>query len=326
MIKYFISYKNLMNDNKLNKVFDIYSPELKIVKKNKDNTYRVEPILYFNGYAKDVISLANKITSNNRGISLMVELTKEEIKDINPLFVKKMETKDDKKFKLSNEQEREIKLINYNCFTNMTSVEINSSKFHKIVIVENVGGKNKRSISVLNDYNFFEKREDLLKSGLGNDIYFYTDDEIILERYKDDLTIFKEIDFDEYELNSQRLLVIDSIPQERLYDVNTSTMRLLYQICNNSIPINISENEDKYDISINKLDKRNKKAYLITRFNIKNLLYDTSILPLLKYINIFELDNGSYKKINIEDYMKDRDTLKEMEVKTNKLNLIKNLI
>lgn len=310
MIKYFISYKNLMNDNKLNKVFDIYSPELKIVKKNKDNTYRVEPILYFNGYAKDVISLANKITSNNRGISLMVELTKEEIKDINPLFVKKMETKDDKKFKLSNEQEREIKLINYNCFTNMTSVEINSSKFHKIVIVENVGGKNKRSISVLNDYNFFEKREDLLKSGLGNDIYFYTDDEIILERYKDDLTIFKEIDFDEYELNSQRLLVIDSIPQERLYDVNTSTMRLLYQICNNSIPINISENEDKYDISINKLDKRNKKAYLITRFNIKNLLYDTSILPLLKYINIFELDNGSYKKINIEDYMKDRDTLK----------------
>lgn len=306
MIRYFISYKNLAEDAKLE--MDLDSPELVLIKKSRNGKFRVEPILYFNGYRKDLISYADKLTQSKKGIYLMVELSEKEAKKINSLYLKVFETVDeDNKNILKERTSKEIKLINYNCYKNMTSKDLDMGC---VVLVRS--SFDKHATIKVTDNNFgFENRNSLLNSELGNDIYFYTEDEELLEKYKDHSTVFVESDIDLYDLVSHKIIAIDSIPQDRIYDLNNSSLRALYEMCNNSIPISIVEKEDDtYGLYLHKIDRRNKKAYMIVNFDIQNLMCDSLLIPILRYIHIYSLKNGRYIKTNIEDYMKERNILK----------------
>lgn len=306
MIRYFISYKNLTEDAKLE--MDLDSPELVLIKKNKNGEFRVEPILYFNGYRKDLISYADKLTHSKKGVHLMIELSEKEAKKINSLYLKSFETVDeDNKTVLKERTSKKLKFINYNCYKNMTSKELDMGC---VVLVRSIFDNNV-TIKVIDNNFGFENRNSLLNSGLGNDIYFYTEDEELLEKYQDDITVLVETDIDLYNLVSHKIIVIDSIPQDRVYDLNNSSLRALYEMCNSSIPISISENEDDtYDLYLHKIDRRNKKAYMIVNFDIQNLMCDSLLIPILRYIHVYSLKNGHYEKTNIEDYMKERDILK----------------
>lgn len=306
MLRYFISYKTLIEDDKLEMDLDLFSPELVIVKKNKDGFYRVEPILYFNGYRRDLISYADKITQNKKDVSLMVELSEEDAKKINSLYLKKFETIDEENKNILRLLEtKEIKLISYNCYKNMSIKDIEGGY---LVLLKN-SYRGKLSIKILSD-KFSIERNKIVSNGIGNDIYFYTDDEEVLEKYEDEITKLKSCELDLYDIAKQKLVVIDSIPQDRVNDLNDSSLRTLYEICNSSIPIFITENDNMYNISLNKVDRSSKKGYMIVDFNIQNLMCDSLLLPLLKYINIYYLENNSYEKINIEDYMREKDILK----------------
>ena len=306
MLRYFISYKTLIEDDKLEMDLDLFSPELVIIKKNKDGNYRVEPILYFNGYRRDLVSYADKITQNKKDVSLMVELSEEDAKKINFLYLKKFETMDDEnKNHLKLLEDKEIKLISYNCYKNMSNKDIEDGY---LVLLEK-SFRDKLSIRILSD-EFSIDRKKLICSGIGSDIYFYTEDEEVLEKYADEITAIKSCELDLYELTKQKVVVIDSISQDRVNDLNDSSLRALYELCNSSIPIYITEKDNFYNITFNKVDRCSKKGYMIVDFNIQNIMCDSLLLPLLKYINIYILENDSYEKINIEDYMKEKDILK----------------
>lgn len=309
MIRYFISYKNLISDVKVEMDLDLFSPELVIIKKNKNGSLGVEPILYFNGYRNELITYANKINQNKNGASLMVELNEYMASKISPLYLKIFETINEENKNILKEKElKEIKLINYNCYRNMTLNEINNGC---LVSVNTIPNKSDVTIEIINNKPYLEDRKKLLYSGLGNDIYFYTEDEEILKKYQDEITTLEEVNIDTYKILSHKLVTIDSISTDRVIDLNNSSLRALYEICNNSIPVSISENDyDTYDLYLNKIDRRNKKAYMIVDFNIHNLMCDSLLTPILKYINIYELKDGHYTKTNIEDYMKEKDILK----------------
>ena len=148
MLRYFISYKTLIEDDKLEMDLDLFSPELVIIKKNKDGNYRVEPILYFNGYRRDLVSYADKITQNKKDVSLIVELTEEDAKKINFLYLKKFETMDDEnKNHLKLLEDKEIKLISYNCYKNMSNKDIEDGY---LVLLEK-SYRDKLSIRILSD-------------------------------------------------------------------------------------------------------------------------------------------------------------------------------
>lgn len=306
MLRYFISYKTLIEDDKLEMDLDLFSPELVIIRKNKDGNYRVEPILYFNGYRRDLVSYADKITQNKKDVSLMVELTEEDAKKINFLYLKKFETMDDEnKNHLKLLEDKEIKLISYNCYKNMSNKDIEDGY---LVLLEK-SYRDKLSIRILSD-EYSVDRKKLICSGIGSDIYFYTEDEEVLEKYADEITAIKSCELDLYELTKQKVVVIDSISQDRVNDLNDSSLRALYELCNSSRPIYITEKDNFYNITFNKVDRYSKKGYMIVDFNIQNIMCDSLLLPLLKYINIYILENDSYEKINIEDYMKEKDILK----------------
>ena len=306
MLRYFISYKSLIEYYKLEMDLDLFSPELVIIKKNKDGNYRVEPILYFNGYRRDLVSYADKITQNKKDVSLMVELTEEDAKKINFLYLKKFETMDDEnKNHLKLLDDKEIKLISYNCYKNMSNKDIENGY---LVLLEK-SYRDKLSIRILSD-EYSVDRKKLICSGIGSDIYFYTEDEEVLEKYVDEITVIKSCELDLYELTKQKVVVIDSISQDRVNDLNDSSLRALYELCNSSIPIYITEKDNFYNITFNKVDRCSKNGYMIVDFNIQNIMCDSLLLPLLKYINIYILENDSYEKINIEDYMKEKDILK----------------
>lgn len=308
-IKYFILYKDLIDNNILDKKIDIYSNELKIVKKYKDGSIIVTPILYFKGYAENFLEYADKFCNNKKGISLMVELSKEEASKFDPLFIKKFSTKDGVHFEmLSNE----IKLINYSSFVDMTTKEMNSGNVHKTVslIMLDDGYFEVVNESSLYSRNIYDRRENLVSKKVGSDIYFYTDDEEVLEKYKDDLTVIKEVKDGAYELVSKKVFIIDSIPQNIVADMNSSTIKCLFDFCNKSISVNLIEKDDgTYNLSTN-INRGEKKGYLFIGTKINAILYNKAVLPLLKYINVYELCNGSYVKTNIEEYMYKNDTIK----------------
>ena len=52
-------------------------------------------------------------------------------------------------------------------------------------------------------------------------------------------------------------------------------------------------------------NEKRKRIYIswatCSNSNFSNMLYDPSMAPLLKYINIYELNNGHYKKTTIKE-------------------------
>lgn len=308
MLRYFISYKTLINDDKLEMELDLFSPELVIIKKNKSGNYRVEPILYFNGYRKDLVTYADKITQNKKDVSLMVELSEAIAKKINSLYLKVFETLDDEENKniLKEKEPKVIKLIKYNCYKNMSLRDIDKGC---LVLLEN---SYRNNVSVKRINNIFNvNRKNIVDSGIGNDFYFYTEDEEVIKKYEEEVVELEETELDSYRLTKNKIIIIDSISQDRINDLNDSSLRALYELCNSSIPIYSTMLDGySYNLSLKSIDKSSKKGYMIIDFNIQTLMLDSLLMPLLKYINIYEANNGVYRKINIEDYMKEIDILK----------------
>lgn len=292
MLRYFVSYKEYKNsDNKA----------LKLLKKNSDGSYKVHSLSNFE-YKDDIINNIDKL-STKKGILLMYELNKEEINDYYTLNIKKFEGNNNITF-IPNK----LNLLNYNFYSNLNDRDINESN---MCLLEIDSIKDNLSIKIVDEDSFFENRNKLMKKSIIGDLYFYSDDESLINKYENDMTVIKEKELDKYELSKHRVIAIDSIPQNIVYDFNSNCMRIFYNICNRSIPISINEIDyDKYELIIDKLDKNQKKAYLIKDFNLNHIIYDTSIVSLLKYINVFEYQNGYYKKINIEEYLKEKDILK----------------
>lgn len=291
MLRYFVScneYKNSDNDN------------LKLLKKNKDDSYRIQSLSDFE-YKEEIINNIDKLNAK-KDILLMHELQKEELKFYNPLVIKKFEGNNNVKF-MSNE----LYLLNYNYFVNLNDQDIKESNM-SLIQVESI--KDDLSINIVDEDTYFENRNKLMKQSVIGDLYFYSDDEALINKYENDMSIITEKELDKYEITKHRVFTIDSIPQNIVYDFNSNCMRIFYNICNKSIPISIDEVDlDKYEL-LNKLDKNKKKAYLIKDFNLNHIIYDTSIIPLLKYLNVYEYENGYYKKINMEEYLKEKDILK----------------
>lgn len=312
-IKYFINYKDLKNNNTINKEITPESKELKIIKKYKDGNIKIIPLSYFKENAKLFLENIDELENNKKGICLMVELTKEETLLISPSLIKKYRAKNENVYEMI---KSEIKLINYSAFANMTLKEMNSGNIHKLVTVIS-NGKNLFKITfndkIINkSASITQKRVNLAERGIGSDIYFYTDDEEVLDKYKDNITILKETEEGLYKIENQQLLIIDSIPQNYVNDMSNETFRCLYELYNNSIPVYMKENDDKIvvDISIEESKDHQRKGYIFFGTNMNTLIYNKAIEPLLKYINIYHLKDDIYKITNIEEYMKKNNILK----------------
>jgi len=307
MIRYFISYKNYIKVGEIEEDFNIYNEKLKLFKKNKQGDYRVEPIIYFNGYINDIKSFANILEKNKKGISLMVELNEKEITKFNPLYIKKFNSVEENTNIIKKDSiDNELTLINYNTYINMNLKE---SSLGLLVCVTKDNKSDKFFINIKDNMEFIT-RKFVISDSIQNDIYFYTDDLEIIEKYKNDTTVLKETDMGLYQIVKHKFLAIDSIPQTTVSDFNGACIRYLYKFCNQSIPIctNILDNGN-YEFTT-KIDKKKKKLYLLYNLDLKNIIYNKKILPLLKYINIYELDSIGYKKINVEEYMKRENILK----------------
>lgn len=292
MLRYFVSYKEYKNNDNKN---------LKLFKKNNDCSYKLQSLSNFE-YKDDIINNIDKLT-NKKGILLMYELDKEDLKDYNPITIKKFEGNNNVTFIPS-----ELNLLNYNFYSNLNDKDINESNMC-LLQIESL--KDNISVKTVDEDSFFENRSKIMKKSIIGDLYFYSNDELLINKYENDMTVIKEKELDKYELSKHRVLVIDSIPQNIVYDFNSNCMKIFYNICNRSIPISIDEIDyDKYALIIDKLDKNKKKAYLIKDFNLNHVIYDNSIVTLLKYINVFEYQDGYYKKINIEEYLKEKNIIK----------------
>lgn len=314
MVKYFISYEDLLENNSINKELNILSPELFIIKKVKKGEYKFQPLLYFTSIESNLARYVISLNYNKKGI-LMVELSKEEVEKINPIFIKKFEQVKDGVYKkvFMDEDMREKSLISYNCLVSMNAQEMDlgevvavmrcKSDFEKLYVSAD------RSALVLP--NTTKERRDYLKQEeIGCDLYFHTDNEELLDKYKEDVTLLKEVEPNKYELLKHKVFVIDSIPQNRVYDFSNATRRCFYELCNKkSTPVNIIREDDNYTLTIHDVDRREKKGYIINNPNFKNILCDRAIEPLLNYINVYEFDKGIYKKISLIDYISKTSTI-----------------
>lgn len=301
MIRYFISYEEFIKNSGLDDNFNIHNPKLKLFKKNKNGDYRIDPIIYFNGYIKDIDSFHRILENSKKGMFLMVELNGNEIDDFNPLYIKKYNINNNILEK--DEINSQIKLINYNTYINMNLKEVESGF---LVYLSKVG--NNYSLNIKKDK--FIDREKLLRNSVKSDVYFYTTDSNVLKHYENDIILLKEEDINTYKIEKHNFIAIDSIPQTQVCDLSGASIRYLYKFCNSSIPMYIEELDNgEYEVS-SKVNRENKKIYMAYNIDLKNIIYDPTVLPLLKYINIYELDNVGYKRINIEEYMKRENILK----------------
>ena len=309
-VKYYINYEDYLNVDELNKKIDLDSEDLKIVKKYKNGNVKITPILVFKGYAENFIDYVNSIKGNKKGISLMVELTPEEINLCNPLYIKKYVTYDKKNYELL---PNEVKLISYYAYSNMTLKEINKGNIYKLVTLipeEDKYYEIDQNDIITTDKSVFEIRSELAEKKVGCDIYFLTDDKEILEKYSNDITELKEVKDGIYVITKKDIIIIDSIPQTTVNDMTNETIRCLYQFCNKSIPVNIIEEDESYFIDSKKRKNYSKKGYMYIGTNLHSILYNSNVELLLKYINIYTLSDNKFRKINIEEYMKKNNILK----------------
>lgn len=321
-MKCFISYEDLIENNTINKRLDIYSPELFIIRKDKKGNYRIKPILYFFDIEKDIHKYAVTLNYTKKGI-LMVELSKDEIAKIDPIFIKKFEEKSSGLFKkvLEETDKKEFYLINYNCTIGMSPKELDLGNIVAVMPCKTDPSKLYISADRSKFVESFidDRREDLKRKELGCDIYFHTDNEELLDKYKEDVVVVKRNEPDKYEIKSHKVFIIDSIPRYTTVDFTFATKRCYYELCNfKSIPVNIIQEDDKYKLSIHEVDRKEKKGYIINNSNIKNLFCDSGIEPLLGYINVYELVDGYYRRIPLVDYLNKVNTFKYLNKKNDK--------
>lgn len=311
MVRFFISYEDLIENNIINKNINIYSPNLFIKKRYKKGLVKFDNIPFSNDYNITILNFVRKLNYNKKGI-LMVELTSEEASRFDELLIKKYEIIENNVCKKIYEKKDNIKLINFLDLINLTEEDLNKGTI--ISLMPCVSNKNYMYIStdrsiLSNEYTLIDRRNMLLKENIGSDIYFHTNDEELLERYKNNLTEIREIDFSTYEIVKNKLFVLDSINNSDIIGFNVNNYYCLDMLGLNSTPIYIKNNDDSYEISVSE-DNYNSKGYIINSIHLNTILRNNSIEPLIKYINIYEMDNGIYKKQNLEDYLREKKILK----------------
>jgi len=311
MVRYFINYEDLVENNVINKNINIYSSNLFIKKKYKKGLVKFENILYFNDYNINILNFAKKLNYNKKGI-LMVELTKEEADKFDNLLIKKYKNINDNICEKIYNNGNQIKLIKFNDLINLSEEEIKKGTI--IALMPCVNNKDYMYVSadrskLSNEFNINERRNMLLKEGIGCDIYFHTEDEELLERCSDNLTEIEEVDFSTYKINKNKLFVLDSINTNNIIGFNSSNYYALDVLSSNSIPVYIENLSIGYKLSTSQ-DFYNSKGYIINSFYFDSLLKGSAINPLIKFINVYELENGIYKKTSLEDYLNDAKTLK----------------
>ena len=289
MIKYFINYtkyKKLFNkDNVEDRAY--------IIRRYDDDNYKTYSIDNFKDDRFDIMQI-DKFTN-----MIMIELTSEELDKIEEKDIEKYEDINNgylKKFYYRYEL-NDIELINYSVFINMSIYESELGKLVKVT--KNNDGS--LYISDRIDEFTYRDRNKIQSTGLGCDIYFYTENEDLLNKYKDSKTTLKNIDINKYNLEEHKLFIIDSLSQDRVYDFTNETYKRFIELTSDSIKVSISE--DNVIEILEGFSSVFKKGYIINNSNFSNMLYDPSMAPLLKYINIYELNNGHYKKISIKDYL-----------------------
>ena len=309
MKKYFISYNDLVNDNKLNFEISPYNEKLKILKKEKDGSIKIEPILYFTNYIENIDFFVALVENRRKNISFAFELNEEEAKKYNPLIISEYEKFNDSYYQ--KKETKEISLLKYNALTNLKVSDINNGY---IVTIKYDKSKNiyemQNSENVVTKHSLKEIRQKLKQDNIVNDIYFYTEDKSLLEKNKDYKIMLMKKEKDKYNLKEYSFIAIDSIRSESVSTFNSDAYRLLYSLCSNTIPYYIST-EDNYTYEISNISKSGSaKIYVMLDDILKTILSSKNIDVLLKYINVYSYKNGRYIKTPIEEYLENKNILK----------------
>jgi len=202
MIKYFISYEDLLEHNIINKELNILSPELFIIKKDKKGEYKFQPLLYFTDITNDLSKFVIPINYDKKSI-VMVELTKEESRKFDPLFIKAYEQTDKGTYKKTAIDNNDVNLISYNCLMSLNYREMDLGTV--VAVMKCKSDPKKLYISAdrsrfLTRNNPEDRRNILKKQGIGCDLYFHTDNEVLLDRFKDEVTTLKRDESNKYSL------------------------------------------------------------------------------------------------------------------------------
>lgn len=310
MKKYFINYKDLINDNKLNLEISPYNEKLKILKKDKYGRTSIEPILYFTNYIENIDFFVDMVEKKRKNISFAFELTEEEAKKYNPLVIKEYE-KHDNVYYLKREESKDIVLLKYDVLSNLKVSDINNG--HIVILKYNKNKKYyemKPTENVVAKYSLKEIRQELKQDNVVNDIYFQTDDEELIEKNKEFKIDLIKKEQDKYELKEYYFIAIDSIRSETVNTFSRDEYRLLYNLCSNTIPYYISS-DDNYLYEVNNIRKSGTaKIYVMLDDALKIIISSKNIEVLLKYINVYSYKNGKYTKISVEDYLEYKNILK----------------
>ena len=287
-MRYFISYENLINNSELDKDITIHSEELKLVHKKKNGEYLIEPLVNFTSNKLELDSFIKSVEEKRKNITFMVELTSEEAKKVHPIFLKRF-----KDNKLLNE-DKYIKLLDKDVITFMDYKEVISGRHIYLNSINN------------NEFNLSITKPDksIYEYNIGEGEYFYTEVERTLEKYSDKIIEIENIDKNKYKLHRHKLLVIDSIGKDRVIGLGRETYAFLYRVCFESKPVYIEEDDNNYKIYTS-VENNTKKAYILENQNLSNIIYDSAVQPLFKYINIYELEDGVYKKTPLQTYIKE---------------------
>lgn len=310
MMKYFINYIDLKDNNKINKDISFDGPNVYIVKKKRGDLYSMlSP--YMIGENLEILEECIKSSNFRRGL-LMVELTKEEADLFDSLLITTFEQITDFTYKmLSNE--KEYPLLGFRTLFNLNQEEL---KRGSIIILlpydkdsEYLTISVEKSIGINDNIN---KRKALRSLNICSDIYFYTEDETLLEKYHSDISTLIKIDKDKYTLHNLKLFVLNSLNSMQVYDMNVNTYKLFDKLSYNSTPVSIKEQNGKYFLDLN-LDPLEKKGYVINNVELYNMFCNGNLEPLLRHINVFIYSDKSYKKISLEEYLIKNKMLKYMK-------------
>jgi len=312
MVRYFINCEDLLENNIINKNINIYSPNLYIKKKYKKVLVKFEKLPNYIDSNFNILNLVRKLNYNKKGI-LMIELSKEEATKFDKLLIKKYEIIENNICKKIEENENEIiKLINFRDLINLTDEELEKGTI--ISLMPCFSNKKYMYVSadrsrLTKEYSIIDRRNLLLRENIGCDIYFHTEDEELLERHENNITEIKKIKHSTYEITKNRLFILDSINTSNIIGFNANNYNCLDRLSLNSTPVFIENKPNGYNISM-KENNYNSKGYIINSIYLNNLLKNNAIEPLIKYINIYELEDGIYKKQSLEEYLKDKKILK----------------
>ena len=285
-MRYFITYDNYINNSDLDKKVDAYSEDIKLIHKKKNGKYIIEPLIFFTKNKLELDSFIKEVEKKRDNISFMIELTSEEAKKVHPIFLKRFDND-----KLIN-PDNSIKLFERDVVDYMDSKEFYNGRF--INLESTKDDLYKLSIKSVN------KKSEHMDIGEGE--YFYSEIDRTLEKYSDKVVEIELVSRNKYKIKKHRLLIIDSVGQDRLVGLSKDVFQFLYKVFFNSKPVYIKDEEYK-SIITTKRTPNYKKAYIIKDENIDTLIFNNNIKAIFKYINIYELVDGVYKKTSLESYI-----------------------